>query len=352
MAQARNREKQDRTSNSCSSNSQSFHPSKNAQSWMVDTVPKAFVGETLGDVRKTLERGTKNFSTIDYVYILDDSNRLLGAITVKEVFRSQSAKTRVEKLMKRDLVSVHPMTHQERVAYLALSHGLKSIPVVDKENHFLGVVPYDEILRIFNREVHEDTLRFGGIFHKIGTEYTKIDSSVSHMIKSRLPWLVAGVIGGVVAATIVGGFEDVLNKFIVLAAFMPVLVYLSDAVGTQSETLIIRSLALNPNLAVREYLLKELKITTVLALLCGLLLGLVGLVIWSNPVLGIIIGVSMSFSIMASVLFATLMPLVFRKFDMDPAVATGPFATLISDIFTILIYFSIAVFFMGFFGMT
>lgn len=318
---------------------------------MVDTVPKAFIGETIGDIRRTLERDTKNFSTIDYVYVLDSHNRLLGVVTVKEVFRNPNTKTKVEKLMKRKPVSVHPLTHQERIAYLALSHGIKSIPVVDRENHFLGVVQYDDILRIFNHEVHEDTLRFGGIFHKIGTEYTKVDSSVSHMVKSRMPWLIVGILGGVIAATIVGGFEDVLNRFIVLAAFMPVLVYLSDAVGTQSETLIIRSLALNPGLVVKEYLLKELKISAMIAFFCGLLLGLVGLIGWNSSLLGIIIAVSMFFGIIASVLFATIMPLFFRRFGLDPAIATGPFATLISDILTILIYFSVAVFFLGYFGM-
>jgi magnesium transporter len=126
--------------------------------------------------------------------------------------------------MVKDLVTVGPYTDQERVVYLALSNGLKAIPVVDSEGKLLGAVPYDTILHIFNQEVQSDIFNFGGIFHRVGDEYTTINSSAAHMIRSRLPWLIVGVIGGTMAASLIGHFEDLLSIFIALASFIPVMV--------------------------------------------------------------------------------------------------------------------------------
>jgi magnesium transporter len=317
---------------------------------MVASVPKVNPGDTIGDVKALLSKKAGEFETIDYVYIVDREGILKGVITVKEVFRNQNLLMAVDEIMKTGLVTIHPTTHQERASYLALSHGIKSVPVVDKDRKLLGVVPYDEILRIFNHEVHADSLQFGGVFRRIGKDITTADSSISHMVKSRIPWLAIGIIGGAVAAFIVGEFESVLSRLLVLAAFMPVLVYLSDAVGTQSEALIIRSLAVNPNLAAKEYLIKEVKISLAIGVFCGVFLGLVGIIGWRNPILGLIIGFSMFLSILASVLCSTALPLLFRRFGLDPAVATGPLATLMSDLLTLTIYFSVAMLCLGVFG--
>ncbi len=102
--------------------------------------------------------------------------------------------TKVEDVMHRDLVIVTPKTDEERIVYLALSHGLKALPVVDDENHLMSIVPYDEILKTFNQEVKKNIFRFGGLFHRVGEEYTSINSSASLMMRSRLPWLIVGVL--------------------------------------------------------------------------------------------------------------------------------------------------------------
>jgi magnesium transporter len=170
------------------------------------------------------------------------------------------------------------------------------------------------------------------------------------MIKSRLPWLILGVFGGTVAASVISGFEEVLSQVLALAAFIPVLVYMSDAVGTQSEALIIRSIALEPKLPLKSYIIREFKIAAALALICGILISLVAAVGWTNPYLGVIVGFSMFFSIIVAVLISTLLPLGFRKLNSDPAIATGPFATMISDIATLAIYFTVAILFLEYFG--
>jgi len=226
--------------------------------------------------------------------------------------------------------------------YLALSHGIKAVPVIDKEKHLLGIVPFDVILETFNEEVHEDTLHFGGIFHRVGEEYHTDEISVKTMVKLRIPWLIAGVLGGTVTASIISNFENVLSALLALAAFAPVLAYMSDAVGTQSETLAVRSIAINPQISLKNYLLKELLIALVLAVVCGSLLSAVALVGWQDPVLGLIVGTSMFLSIISAVLISTGFPFIFKKIHLDPAIASGPFATMISDVITVTIYFTIA----------
>lgn len=319
---------------------------------MITNIPIVQIGSSIQLVEELLARDTLDFASIDYIYVVDENRVLLGAVTIKEVFKVKDKLVRVEEVMKKNLSVVHPGTHQERVVYLALAKGLKAIPVVNKEKQLLGIVPFDEILQIFNQEVREDVFRFGGIvFQRSSKEHLDIKASAMVMIKSRLPWLVLGAIGGTLAASVVSGFEEVLSKFLILASFIPVLVYLSDAVGTQSETLLVRNLALNPNLSIRNYILREFKISIFLALVSGVIIFLIALIGWRNPVLSLIIGFSMFLGIIGAVLISTFLPLIFRRFNLDPAVATGPFATLISDVTTLGVYFSVATLILRFYGL-
>jgi magnesium transporter len=317
-------------------------PPDTAGGKIITSFPRALLGETIGNVERMLIEKAKTFDTLDYVYVVDADNMLHGVVSVKEILGNARKEAKVEEVMKRDLVVVHPLTKQERIVYRAILHNIKAVPVVDEKRCLLGIVPYDTILRIFNEEVHEDVFKFGGIFHKVGKEFTTVQSPASVMIKRRLPWLVVGVLGGAVTASIVSGFEDVLSTLISLAAFAPVLAYLSDAVGTQSETLAVRSMALDPKVSLRGYIIREIKVAVSLALICGLLIAVVALVGWRNKLLGVIVGASMFLSILAAVFISTFLPFLFRKLDLDPAIASGPFATMVSDVATIAIYFSVA----------
>jgi len=188
-------------------------------------------------------------------------------------------------------------------------------------------------------------------FHKVGREFATIKSPASVMIKTRLPWLIIGVLGGTITASIVSSFENVLSTLLALAAFAPVLAYISDAVGTQSETLAVRSIALDPRLALKSYFLRELLVAVSLALACGFLITIVAFIGWHNPLLGLIVGLSMFWSILAAVFISTSLPFLFKKLDVDPAIASGPLATMISDIATVAIYFSLASMFLAYFGL-
>ena len=317
------------------------YPPNTAGGRIVTAFPRVGIGQKIRDVEQMLVDQAEAFDTIDYLYVVDSAGVLRGVVSIRELYASNKD-ANIEEVMTTKLVVARPLTPQERLVYLALSNRIKAIPVVDREERFLGIVPYDTILQIFNEEVREDVFKFGGIFHKVGREYTTIKSSALTMIKTRLPWLVIGVVGGTITASIISRFEHVLNTLLALAAFAPVLAYLSDAVGTQSETLTVRSIALDPKLSLKAYFVREFAVALSLALACGLLLSIFALVGWQNSTLGLIVGVSMFLSIVSAVIISTGFPFLFKRVNLDPAIASGPFATMISDVATVVIYFSVA----------
>lgn len=293
----------------------------------------------LGSIKKTLLAKAKEFDTVDYIYVVD-KRVLRGVISVKEVLQAPD-ETKANSIMKRDVISVDQHADQERIVYLALENNLKALPVVDKENRLLGIVTYDAILDIFHHEAREDILKTGGIHHEIH-EIEEITTPAYKLVRARLPALVLGLIGGLMAAYIVSGFEHVLSSYLALAAFIPVMVYLSDAVGTQSQTLTVRMIALDPKFSVRRYLTREIKVGVALGIIFAVLLFIAAMLGWGPVHFGLVIGTSMFMSIVFQSFLAAYLSILLSKFRVDPAVTSGPITTIISDITTLIFYFTIA----------
>jgi magnesium transporter len=295
--------------------------------------------ETVGDVKRILAYRSKEFETIDYVYVLDHNNDLKGVVSLKEIFGA-SEETRVETIMKRHVVSIDHRADQERIINLVLKNNLKAIPVVE-DSRLIGVVPYNAILDIFHQEFREDILKAAGIHHDIkGIE--DLATPFSKLVRARLPSLLIGLAGGLIAAYIVNGFEEVLSSYLILAAFMPVMIYLSDAVGTQSQTLIVRMIAMDPYFSPRKYLTRELKVGATLGIIFAVLLFVTAIVGWGPLYFGAVIGASIFASILFQAFIATYLSIALTKFRVDLAVASGPITTIISDVTTLIMYFSIA----------
>lgn len=318
------------------------YPEKTAGYNMITQVPVYSSDQTVCEIESHLIKHSCDYTSIDYIYILDEQDLFKGVLSIRKIMETRDKSIKAEEIMVRDLITVDPNTDQERLVYKALSHGLKSIPVVDEEGKLLGVVPHDSILQIFNHEVQSDIFKFGGIFHRVGEEYTSIHSSATHMIRSRLPWLIIGVIGGTLAASLISQFEELLSSFIALASFIPVMVYMSDAAGAQTEALIIRSMALDPLMSIKKYLSREIMVAIVLAGVSGAFAALLAFLTRQSLILGFIIFFALFLSIIASVTINTFSPLIFKKLNYDPALATGPLATIVSDITTLAIYLAVA----------
>ncbi len=284
----------------------------------------------------------KDIETINYFYVVNEEEKLKGVFSIKELFR-QPPETLVKKVMKKtEIVKVSPWTDQERVAYLALKHNLKSVPVVDKNGVLLGIVPSDRILDILYKETSKDILQFAGIYHPEFGLDNALDVPVLESIKHRIPWLLIGLFGGILAAWIIGFFEASLKQNLILAMFIPVIVYMSNAVGSQTQTLFIRDLAIHQRLPFKKYLLKQLTTCFFIALVCSLLLFFIILLGWASAYLGFVLGLSMLAAIISATFFALFVPYCLNKLKSDPAFGSGPFATIIQDILSIIIYFSIA----------
>jgi magnesium transporter len=157
-----------------------------------------------------------------------------------------------------------------------------------------------------------------------------------------MPWLVLGLLGGILAARIVGGYEDILSKNLILAAFIPLIVYMADAVGTQMEAFIIRDLAVNPKLVFSRYLLKQIAIIAVLGSFISMLLFTISFLIYHTINVSIVLAISLFCAILSSVFSGLLIPWLFARMKFDPADASGPIATILQDTTSIVVYFSIA----------
>lgn len=161
-------------------------------------------------------------------------------------------------------------------------------------------------------------------------------------VQHRLPWLVIGLFGGILASGVVNFFEEIIKKNLILAAFIPLLVYMSDAVGTQMESFAIRDLAIHKQINLVKYTLKHLLVTAIIGSILAILLGAFTLLFYTDLRLSLALSIAMFISICSSVLTGIILPVFFRKENQDPANASGPVATIVQDLLSILIYFTIA----------
>ncbi len=311
---------------------------------MIDCVPTIDVQARVEDVLSMLRQKTKGFETVNYVYVLNKKGILVGVISVKDVFRLKSNKTVRSIIRGQNLVFVYGHTDQEKIVRLALKIGLKSLPVLDKNRKFLGVVTHKTILKILETEHIEDLFLGAGVSHVKSdiTEENFSDMSSFLQFKKRIPWLIFGLLGGIMTAVVVTFFEESLRAEIIFASFIPLVVYIADAVGVQTQTIFIRELVVDKELNVRKYARTEGKVTLGLAVCLGLMIYFITMLWRNSNILGIVIGLAVFSTILISSLVAILLPWIFNKIKVDPAVASGPFATVIRDITSLMVYFGIA----------
>jgi len=313
---------------------------ESAGSLLVDNVPVISQSATVQEIQQLLHQQAKNLETISYIYLLDQQKKLTGVVSIKDIF-SSTPKTFLRSLVSQDVISVRPHTDKERVAMLSLKHNLKAVPVVDKNNVFLGAVTNNTISRILHEEGMENVLRLGGVL-----PHTSFDNvfnlPILISLKHRFPWLALGLLGGILAALIVGSFEEVLKNNLILAAFIPLVVYMADAVGTQMEAFIIRDLAVDPDLKLAKYFIRQAIIVVLLGMVMSLLLYFFSLVLYGQPDISFILSLALFCAIFSSLATGLLIPYLFGRLRFDPANASGPVATVIQDVLSIVIYFLIA----------
>ena len=276
-----------------------------------------------------------------YLYTLDDDARLTGVISLRDLVTTPGD-TMLKDIMSKNIQAVRPETDQEEVARIVSQYNFLAVPVVDSEEHLLGIVTVDSIVDVIREEATEDFLQLAGA----GKDREILLKSSWENARVRLPWLFASWIGGILAAFIIGIFDSLLENVIALAAFIPVIIGMGGNVGTQSSTIIVRGLATGRVSFENsmKVLLKEMSVGLILGLLYGLLLGIFAIFqfIDTSPLLGLVVGLSISISMILAATIGSLVPLVLNRFEIDPAIATGPFVTTAIDIIGVTFYFLIA----------
>jgi magnesium transporter len=226
------------------------------------------------------------------------------------------------------------------VAWKAIQHGELSVVVVDDEGEFLGIVPPRRLLAVLLQEHEEDLARLSGFTQSSGSARMASYESVSQRLLHRAPWLVAGLAGAMLAAGIVGGFEEQISRNVTLAFFVPAVVYMADAVGTQTETLIVRGLSLD--VSVRSIAVRELLTGILLGLVIAALAAPAAGLLWGDWGAAVALGLALGAACSTATVVALTLPTFLKRLGSDPAYGSGPLATVVQDILSILIYFSIA----------
>ena len=316
------------------------YPQDSAGSMMATDVFTLYQNTTCGDALKTLQ-DQQEAEMVFYLYITDEDDSLVGVASLRALATTPS-NTLLKDIMEKRVHSVRPETDQEDVAQIVAQYNYLAVPVIDGDGRLLGIVTVDDVVDVIREEATEDFLQMAGA----GKDREILLKSSWENAKVRLPWLFASWIGGVMAAYIIGKYENMLESMIALAAFIPIIIGMGGNIGTQSSTIIVRGMATGRIEIGNEFkvLLKELRVGLILGVLYGIMLGIFAnfKFLGSNPMLGVVVGLSICSSMLLATAVGTFTPLILRKLDIDPAVATGPFVTTSIDILGILLYFIIA----------
>ena len=308
---------------------------------MTDKVPTVSPSATAADAIALIRAHVQEFDSIDYIYVIGSRRALVGVFSIRALFRHPT-ETPIERFITRSLVSASPDTPPEEIANLALKHGIKAVPIIDENGVFLGVVPNDTIKRTLYREFRRNIFSFAGIRRSHAEFDNTLEIPFLKALEHRLPWLLIGLGGGLVAAEIVQGFETTLEKNLLLAAFIPVVVYLADAIETQLEALMIRDFAVFRKLNFLAYFTKQFGVILVMGAILALGLALAGFLFHHDLWFAITLGVAIFVAALSALFSGLCIPYLFRRLGFDPANASGPIATIIQDILSVLIYFSVA----------
>lgn len=303
---------------------------------LVGSVARAHPGETAAAVLERLV--AERPAAVELVLVVDARGRLSGVVPIGKLLALPSGAALGE-AMERDFPAVRPNTDQEHAASLALHHGVDALPVVDAEGCALGVMPSQALLQVLRREHVEDLHLLAGIQRETAKARHAIEDPPLRRARHRVPWLAAGLAGAGVATAAMAGFEATLSSHIAVAFFVPGIVYLADAIGTQSETIAVRGLSLTRT-GIGPLLAGELRT----GMLLGAILGLASfLPVW------VFFGEARLAAAVSSAIFAAgtlaaglglLLPWWLARAGRDPALGSGPLATVVQDILSLLVYFA------------
>ena len=286
---------------------------------------------------KEMRAQAENVTRVHSIYVVDDDDKLKGRLSLKDLLTT-STRTHIADVYIPKVDSVNVNEKPEEVAKIMSKYDLEAIPVIDEIGRLVGRITIDDIVDVIREEADKDYQMAAGI-----TQDVEADDSIWELTRARLPWLFLGLVGGVGAAIIMGGFEEMISKHAILFFFTPLIAAMAGNVGVQSSAIIVQGLA-NDDLkgSIGNRLIKEMLLAALNGIILAAILLLFTWVYKGNFPTALAISISLVVVIIVAGIIGTFTPLFLHKRGIDPAIATGPFITTSNDIFGILIYFSIA----------
>ena len=282
-----------------------------------------------------------NKETIYYVYVTDNDRQLLGFVSLKDLLVAGADKL-VKDIMHTKVIRALVSEDKEEVAKKLSDYDLLAIPVVDNENKLVGIVTVDDVVDVIVQETTKDIYQYGAA----GGYIDYIESHPGLIAKQRIIWLLVLVVMGFVSGMIMERYAFQLEAVVALAFFIPLLCDSGGNAGTQSSTVVIRGLATGEIKLkdVFKVLKKELSSGLLVGLAMGVLAGVRAIVLNKDPLLAVTVGAAMIVTVFVATTLGGMLPLLFKKMKLDPALMSGPFITSIVDLVSLFVYFNIAVF--------
>ncbi|MFH7326189.1 magnesium transporter [Desulfurivibrio sp. C05AmB] len=295
------------------------------------------VGEAIRNVQERSEESETSF----YLYTTHGPEKqLAGVLSLRELLLHPPYRL-LKNVMNPKVIAVSTITPQNEVAHIVSQYNFLAVPVVDSSYKLLGIVTVDDVIDVIREEATEDFLRMAGA----GKDQEILLKPVLENAKTRAPWLFATLVGGVAAAFIITFFEDELAQVLALTAFIPVVAGMGGNIGTQSSTIVVRGIAtgrVNMD-ELFQVIFKEMRVGLILGGAYGVFLGLLAWLGYTEPaLLGVVVGLSILMVMTLAASMGAAIPLILRRFNVDAAIATGPFITTAMDIVGITGYFVIA----------
>jgi magnesium transporter len=281
----------------------------------------------------------RQFERATHIVVCEDRT-FVGILRMEDFFAAPSEAS-VASRMDREAPRVAVGLDQEQAAWRAVQHGESALAVVDHDGRFAGLIPPDRLLEVLLIEHDEDTSRHGGYLKGTSIAIHASEEPLLQRFLHRMPWLLLGLGAALLAADIVGWFEERLQQQLIFAFFIPSIVYLADAVGTQTETLVVRGMSVGVPM---ERIVRH-EIYTGVAVGLALAAAAYPLILWrwDNADAALVVALAIFAASSIATVVAMVLPWLLDRFDLDPAFGSGPLATVIQDLLSIIIYFALVV---------
>lgn len=298
--------------------------------------PDYTVGEALQYVKKQADEAENIF----YLYVVDDNEELTGVVSLRDLLTHPDSLP-ITEITNTRVIAAHPADDQEDIAMTMRDYDFLALPVTDNANHMIGIITIDDIVDVIDEEAASD---YSGL---AGVDVEVVDISPLQAAKKRLPWLIALLFLGMSTASLISHYEALVSQAAILAVFISLITGTAGNAGTQSLAVAVRKIALNEEHSLWKVVLTEIAIGLFIGFITGVTIFLIVGIWKANWFLGLAIGISMMAAITVANLAGSLIPMGMNKIGVDPAVASGPFISTLSDLTSVLIYFSIAQIFLS-----